>query len=192
MNKKVNVILSVLVTSCILLGCGQQPSITGNFVEYDSQHIRESDDLPRYSSNIEDKTLANYIPRFTFKHPPDWEYGWFADMGIYYFVIVSGDLDAAQSSLDSGVQMIIIPYEYSGEDLTDLLFFAPDGLEPSSTTINGQEAVRVEFAEDQQLKIELMIVREKWGLDVLAEFPSEKEKEYRPLLEEIIKTIEIK
>ena len=192
MNTKVYVILSVLVTSYILLGCGQKPSITEGFVEYDSQHIRESDDLPRYSSNIEDKNLAKYIPRFTFKHPPDWEYGWFADMGVYYFVIVSGDLDAAQSTLDSGAQMIIIPSEYSGEELKDLFFFAPDESKSSPTTINGQEAAKVEFTENKQLKIELVVVRENWALVVLATFPSEKEMEYRPLIEEIINTIEIK
>ena len=155
---------------------------------------------PHRARKVEDDNLLHpFVPFTTFGDPKTLNCDrdsqgdvWFADMGVYYFVIVSGDLDAAQSTLDSGAQMIIIPSEYSGEELKDLFFFAPDESKSSPTTINGQEAAKVEFTENKQLKIELVVVRENWALVVLATFPSEKEMEYRPLIEEIINTIEIK
>lgn len=109
------------------------------------------------------------------------KHGWLADMGVYYFVIVSGNLDATQATLDSGAQMIIIPSEYSSEKLKGLFFFAPDGSKSSPTTINGQEAAKMELTENEQLKIELLVVRKNWALVVLATFPSENEMGYRPL-----------
>ena len=182
MDTKIKTILFVLVASFILLGCGQKQSITDNFTQYDStDFIKEND-------------LSDRIPVFSVKYPPEWEYGWFSDSGVIALLISSGDVNAAWSLQDtSGATMMIAPFPYSGEKLTDLFFFASDkGLEPSTTTINGQEAARIEYTDDGQLRIEVVIVREKWALSVVTFFPAEKDAEFRSLIDGIIGTIEIK
>lgn len=194
MYTKLYTIFLVLVTSITLTGCGQKQSITDNFVEYDSTDF------------IEENDLSDRIPVFSVKYPPEWEVGWFADSGAIALLISSGDVDAAWSMQDtSGAFMMIMPSRYDSEEyngkklsdleLTDLLYGTGWGnilKEPSTITINGQDAARVEYNYNERVTIEVVIVREEWVLNVMGFLPPENETEFRSLLEGMIGTIEIK
>ena len=185
MDTKITTII-ILLVSIILSSCGQSESIADTFIEYDStEFVTENDDL------------SDRIPVFSVRYPPDWEYAWVGDSGVIALLISSGDIEAAWKMQDyTGATMMIIPIQYSGEKLTDLFYSTLDtgrALEPSRTTsINGQDAAWAEFTRNENLFIEVVVVRAEWGLTVFAYFPTEKETEFRPLLEAIISTIEIR
>jgi len=92
--------------------------------------------------------------------------------------------------------MMIIPAPYSGEKLTDMFYSTLDShraLEPSQTTsINGQDAALAEYKRNEDLVIEAVVVRENWALLIVAQFPIEKATEFRPLIDAMISTLEIK
>jgi len=185
MNIKIIMIISLLM-SILLSSCGQGKSIADSFKEYDStEFINENNDL------------SDRIPVFSVKYHPDWEYGWVGDSGVIALLISSGDVNSAFFGQDdSGAFMMIIPAPYSGEKLTDMFYSTLDAhrvLEPSKTTsINGQDAALAEYTRNGDLVIEAVIVREKWVLLVVAQFPTEKEVEFRSIIESMINTLEIK
>ena len=74
------------------------------------------------------------------------------------------------------------------EELTD--FFSSD--ESTLVTINGQDAARIEYTDDERMNIRIIIVRGKIALGVDSEYPIEKDTEFRPLVDGIINSIEIK
>ena len=74
------------------------------------------------------------------------------------------------------------------EEITD--FFSSE--ESTLVTINGQDAARIEYTDDERTNIQIIIVRGKIALVVVSEYPNEKDTEFRPLVEAIINTIEIK
>jgi len=177
----------ILFISVILSSCGQRESIADNFIEYNStEYITKNNNL------------SDRIPVFSVKHPPEWEHGWVGDSGVIAFLISSGDLEAAFFGRDdSGASFMIIPMPYSGEELTNLFYTILNGwhrtLEPSTTTtINGQDAAWAEYTDKDDLYIEAVISRAKWALLIVAHFPTEKETDFRPLIEAAIRTIEIK
>jgi hypothetical protein len=176
----------ILLMSVTLSSCAQKESIADSFVEYDSTEFI-----------TENSNLSDRIPVFSVKYPPDWEYAWVGDSGVIALLISSGDAEAAWLGQDhSGATMMIIPIPYSGEELTDLFYSTLDAgkaLEPSTTTIiNGQDAARAEYTRKENLFIEVVIARENWALPIVSYFPTEKETEFRPLIEAIITTIEIR
>jgi hypothetical protein len=177
-----NIIKIILVLCSILTSCTQTPSPTEGFVQYDStEYVAEND-------------LSDRIPAFSFKHPLDWEHAWVGDSGIIGLLIASGDLEAAWKMRDyTGATMMIIPFAYAGQELTDLFYTTRIPVESYETTsINGQDAAWGETTINENLYIEVVIVNENWGLTSFAFFPPEKETEFRPVLEAIISTIEIK
>ena len=188
MKTKIAIIL--LLISFILSSCGQRGSIADNFLEYDSTEF--------ITENTESDFLSDRIPVFSVKYPPEWEYTWAVDSGVIGLIISSGDIEAAWKMQDyPGARIMIIPIQYSGEKLTDLFYTILNGwhrtLEPSTTTtINGQDAAWAEYTDKGNLYIEAVIIQAKWALLIVADFPTEKETEFRPLMEAIISTIEIK
>ena len=158
----------------------QGASITDGFLQYDS------------TNDVSDR-----IPVFSVKYPPGWEYAWVGDSGVIALLISSGDIEAAWLGQDeSGALMMIIPAQYSGEKLTDLFYTTLDTgivLEPTKTTsINSQDAAIAEYTRKGNLVTEAVIVRSKWALLIVAHFPIEKETEFRPLIDAMISTLEIK
>jgi hypothetical protein len=176
----------ILLMSFILSSCGLRESIADSFIAYDStEFIAENNDL------------SDRIPVFSVKYPPDWEYGWVADSGVIALLISSGDVKTAFSRQDySGAFMMIIPAPYSGEKLSDMFYATLDAgkvLEPSKmTSINGQSAAIAEYIRNGNLVIEAVVVRAKWALLIVSQFPTEKETEFRPLIDAMISTLEIK
>ncbi len=159
---------------------------TENFVEYDSTDF------------IAENDLADRVPVFSVKYPPEWQYDWFADSGAIALLISSGDVNDAWSLQDtSGATMMIIPAPYEGKNLTDMFLIEADRRdeaveEPITLTINGQAAARVEYINNGRLQIDVVIVRENFALHAAASIPPEKEAEFRALLEAVISSIEIK
>ena len=189
MNRKVIVV--ILLINFILTSCGKQKSLADSFNEYDSTEF--------ISEKAENDYLSNRIPVFSIKYPPEWEYGWFGDSGVIGLMISSVDpKDAFAGRDESGAAMMIIPIPYSGEELTGLFYTILNGwhrysgLESYTTTINSQDAAWAEYTDDDNLYTEVVIVRDEWALLIVAHFPAEKETEFRPLIEAIIYTIEIK
>jgi hypothetical protein len=182
MNTKI-IIITLLALSAILSGCGQKESITDSFVEYDSTEFL-----------AEHQDLSERIPLFSVKNPPKWENSWVGDSGVIALLFSSGDLNAAWTMQDySGASLMIIPIPYSGQKLTDLFYTTLDSgnvLVPATTTnINGQDAARAEYTRKGNSVVEAVIVRENWDLLIVAQFPTEKETEFRPLIDAIISTI---
>jgi hypothetical protein len=185
MNTKITTII-ILLMSVTFSSCGQRESIADSFIEYDSTELI-----------TENNDLSDRIPVFSVKYPPGWGYAWVGDSGVIALLISSGDLEAAWLGQDySGATMMIIPVPYSGEKLTELFYSTLDAgraMEPSTTTIvNGQGAALAEYTRKGNLFIEAVIVRAKWALLIVSHFPTEKETEFRPLLEVMISTLEIK
>lgn len=185
MNTKIMNII-ILLVGFILSSCEQRESITNSFIEYDSTEVI-----------IENSYLSDRIPAFSVKYPPDWEHAWFGDSGVIGLLISSGDIEAAWKTPDyPEAKMMIIPIQYSGEKLADIFYSTLDtgrALEPSKTTsINGQEAAWAEYTRIEKLFIEVVVARENWALLIVSDIPTEKGTEFRPLIEAIISTIEIK
>jgi hypothetical protein len=157
-----------------------------NFIAYDStDFIKEND-------------LADRIPVFSVKYPPEWEYKWFSDSGAIVLLISSVDVNDVWSLQDtSGATMMVIPEPYDGKSLTDMFIIESDRRdrtveEPITLTINGQDAARVVYMNNGQFLIDVVIVREEFALHAVAFFLPEKEAEFRPLLETMINTIQIR
>ena len=184
MSTKITTII-ILLMSFILSSCEQRESIADSFLEYDStEFISENNDL------------SDRIPVFSVKYPPEWEYGWVGDSGVIALMISSGDVEAAFFGQDdSDAFMMIIPIPYSGEKLTDVFFTTLNAgrvLESTKTTrINGQSAAIGEYTNNGDLVIEAVIVRAKWALLIVAQFPTDKETEFRPHIEAMISTLDI-
>ncbi|MFA9402759.1 MAG: hypothetical protein ACERKY_06790 [Anaerolineales bacterium] len=185
MSTKITIII-ILLMSFILSSCEQRESIADSFLEYDStEFISENNDL------------SDRIPVFSVKYPPEWEYGWVGDSGVIALMISSGDVEAAFFGQDdSGAFMMIIPIPYSGEKLTDMFYTTLNAggvLEPSKTTrINGQNAAKAEYTRKEDAFIEVVIARGEWALLIVAQLPTEKATEFRPLIEAMISTLDIK
>ena len=160
------------------------PIPLNNFKVYDStDFIKEND-------------LADRIPVFSVKYPPEWTYGWFGDSGVIVFLISAGDVNDAWMLKDtSGFTMMIIPNSYNGEELADLSGYdSADSIvqEPSAITINNQDALRVEYINNGSLQIVVVVVRGKWALTIFGQIRSDKEAEFRSVFEDMISTVEIK
>jgi hypothetical protein len=188
MKTKIAIII-ILLISFIISSCGQRGSIADNFLEYDSTEL--------LTEHPERDFLSDRIPVFSGKYPPEWENALFGAEGLIILLFSSGDIEAAWLGRDySGAYMMIIPIPYSDEKLTDLFFTTLNTgrvLESTKTTrINGQSAAIAEYTRDGDLVIEAVIVRAKWALLITAVFPTEKETEFRPLIEAMINTLEIK
>jgi Tol biopolymer transport system component len=184
MNTKI-FIITLLPLSAILSGCEQKETITDSFVEYDSIEFL-----------AEHRDLSERIPLFSVKYPPEWSYGWVGDSGIIALLLASGDLNAAWTMQDySGASLMIIPIPYSGQKLTDMFYTTLDSGNilgsATTTTINGQDAARAEYTRKENSVTEAVIVQENWGLLIVAQFPIEKEEEFRPFVDAIINTIAI-
>lgn len=161
-----------------------------SFIEYDSTEY------------INENGLSDRIPVFSVKYPPEWKYRWYGDgdQGGIALVISSVELyDAFTLQYTSGNSIYIIPMPYNGEKPTDLFFGyeRSDKIieEPMAITINGQDATRVKFVNNEQIQTEILIVEGKWALNAMYTFPTDKEAEFlrfQLLVETIISTIAIK
>lgn len=185
MSIKTTTIL-ILIMSVTLSSCRQVESIEDDFIEYDSTEF--------ITGNID---VSDRIPVFSVKYPPDWEHAWVVDSGVIALLVSSGDIEAAWRMQDyPGAFMMIIPIPYDGEKLTDLFYStlnAGKALEPSTTTfVNGQDAALTEYTRGEGMFIEGVIARARWALLIVANFPTEKEATFRPFIEAMIRTLEIK
>jgi hypothetical protein len=185
MNSRVAIFIILL--GCFMLSscCGQGESLAEGFAEYNSTEV-----ITEYPD------ASDRIPIFSVKYPPDWKYGWVGDSGVIALLISSGDVNSAfYGQDDSGAFMMIIPAPYSGEKLTDMFYTTLDAhipLEPSqATSINGQDAALAEYTRNEDSFIEAVVVRGNWALLIVAQFPTEKATEFRPLIDAMISTLEI-
>jgi hypothetical protein len=185
---KTKIAILILLMSFVLSSCGQSGSISDNFLEYDSTEFINSNNA----------LLSDLIPVFSVKYPPDWKYSWVGDSGVVGLLIASGDIEAAWLGRDyAGAKLMIIPAPYAGEKLTDMFYTIINGahtsLEPSTTTsINGQDAAWTEYTDNGNSFIEVVIARTRSAVLIVADYPARKETKFRPLLEAIISTINIK
>ncbi len=178
------------------LAVTKTPIPISSFTEYDSTRPDSTECINSEFS----EGWTNDFPGFSLKYPSDWECGWIGDSGIVAFMISSADImDTFNLKNRSGYSMMIGASSYSGEKLTD--FFSGywnrgDTIttiqEPSTLTINGQDAALVEYIDNGELRIEVVIVHGNWKLGIIASFPSHKKTEFRSIFEDIISTIEIK
>jgi hypothetical protein len=185
---KTKIAIIILLISFIISSCGRTGAISDNFLVYDSTEFINSNNA----------LLSDLIPVFSVKYPPEWKYSWVGDSGVVGLLISSGDIETAWLERDyAGAKLMIIPAPYAGEKLTDMFYTIINGshtaLEPSTTTsINGQQAAWAEYTDNGNSFVEVVIARTKWALLIVADYPTGKETEFRPLLEAIISTIEIK
>ena len=78
--------------------------------------------------------------------------------------------------------------------MTEFFYSTLDARRPldgRETTINGQDAAWAEYSRDENSVIEVVIVKESWAILIVADYPAEKEGEFRPLVEATIQTIKI-
>ena len=181
------VILScLLIFSLVLSGCASAETVVKDFKEFD----------PTACLNY-DTAFEEYASNYTLKVPPEWQCGWFGDSGVFGLVLSSNDIVSAFSLQDSsGALTLIFLSEYSGQELTTL--FSPRAAtgkiveEAELTTINGQEAATIAYTEGSQTIIEAVVAKEDVFLSVIGSFPSDKERQFRPFVEGIISTVEVK
>jgi len=113
---KDKIIISILLVSFMGSGCGNGESVADSFKEYDSIEFV-----------TEGKDISDRIPVFSVKYPPDWEYGWVGDSGVMALIISSVDVNSAFFGREeSGAYLMIIPFPYSSETLTDIFYTTLD------------------------------------------------------------------
>jgi hypothetical protein len=186
MNIKISSLsFALILISLILSGCANKQSATDNFTAFDPTNC------VYYDSINYDEYFSAHASSYSFKHPPEWDCGWFADSGIRGLLLSSCDPDAAfQLKCTSGIVMDFFLGVNSDDDEEITDFFSSE--EATLVTINGQDAARIEYTRGERMNIQIIIVREKIALGVLSKYPIEKDTEFRPLVEAIINTIEIK
>ena len=182
--KRSTATIMLLLISITLSSCGQRGVSTDGFIEYNSNEFI-----------TENSTLADRIPVFTVNYPPDWGHHWVGDSGVIALLIASGDLQAAWREQDyTGARMLIIPAPYSGQELTEFFYSTLDArtkLDGKKTEINGQQAAIAEYTRRENSYIEVVIVKGDRALLVVADFPIERESEFRSIVEATINTIEM-
>ena len=183
MNRKLATFMLVLM-SIALFGCAQKGESTAGFIEYDSTEFLNANE-----------ELSERIPVFTAKYPPNWAHHWVGDSGVIALLIASDDLEAAWKDRDyTSARMLIIPVPYSGQELTEFFYSTLDAHIPHEGTkmeINGQDAAWTEYARNEHFYIEAVIAKKDWAILVFADYPAEKEGEFRALIEATIHTIKV-
>ena len=184
MNFKISSLsFALILISLILSGCANKQSATDNFIAFDPTNCVD------YDSINYNEYFSAHASTYSFKHPPEWDCGWFAFPGMVGLLLSSGDATAAFQFQDtSGVVMTFFLDENSDAELTDI--FSSE--EATLVTINGQDAARIEYTDDERMSIWIIFFRGKITLSVVSHYPIEKDTEFRPLVESIINTIEIK
>jgi hypothetical protein len=112
-------------------------------------------------------------------------------------LLASGDVTSAFGLEDtSGALMRFFFGDYSNEDLIEnLALLSVEEIieEPALVTVNGQKAAKAVYTtKDGRTVIETIIIKETSALYVFSDFPSEKNQDFRLLIEDVISTIEIK
>lgn len=144
-----------------------------------------------HSAEVSAKIIIDPI-LFSVTYPTDWVTGWTMDSGVTAFSMMS-DPDAWTHP--SGVWLMIIP-GVSSEDFPALLNEFTRGMiieGPGETVVNGHKLVQVASSDGEILQIAAFIEggNPTEGVFVVALMPLSGEELYRPLMEQIIHSIEV-
>jgi hypothetical protein len=146
-----------------------------------------------YESSEDTADLRFTTPNFSLQYPTGWTTGWLQDSGVTAFLVM-GDPNAWQ--VPEGLWLMVIPIERLADDISVYSndFSRGTIIEgPTETIVNGNKRTLVVSNDSEVIQISVLIESDDptEGVFVTALLPYSGEELYRPLIEQIINSIEV-